>query len=255
MSEQKKQFSTLCLTGFIFSILPILFLIISTFNDSMPRNIRVKYTEVVLPTALIALPLIGLILSIVGLVTARKKGMEGKGFAVAGIVLPTVAAVIAALVFGVFFLESIGTSNRVKQNEMYSMGAIGAVLNTEYDISPYMIPEGYDPAPSNVSEAELKSFAESKLQTISSENPKSIKGVYQDYDFLIVRSDIFDDWSAVNCPGGIQYSNGYAIVYHEEMWEVGGTRPAELAVYRDPSDKFIVITNCRDHKVITEFFT
>ena len=27
-----------------------------------------------------------------------------------------------------------------------------------------------------------------------------------------------------------------------------------LAVYKDPSDKYIVITNCSDFKVISEFF-
>ena len=27
-----------------------------------------------------------------------------------------------------------------------------------------------------------------------------------------------------------------------------------LAVYKDPSDKYIIVTNCNDYKVITEFF-
>ena len=246
----------MCLAGFIFSILPIVMLVLCAFVKFFPRRLSMEYTEVVLPASFIVLPLIGLALSIAGVITVRKNGGSGKAFGVAGIVLPSVGIVIAIFIAAFVLLASSSTSGRVKQNEMYSMGTLKEASNTEYDVSQYKLPMGYDLDPSDidVSESEFKTYANSKLQTISSESDKSIRGTYQDYDFLIIKCDRLDDWLKINCPAGFEYHDGYAFIYHEETWELGGTRQDPLAVYKDPSDKYIIITNCSDHKVISEFF-
>ncbi len=82
----------------------------------------------------------------------------------------------------------------------------------------------------------------------------SIKGTYKDYDFLIVRSDRFYDWFSNNNYQGRPYSFGDDYIYHGELGMEWMIEMAPLAIYKDPSDKFIIITNCNDYKVIAEFF-
>ena len=250
MSEMKKEFSKLCLAGFILTIMPI---------AVMPLSFLVRrgfVIEKLMPVAFLFCPLAGFIISIAGLVTARKKGKRGRGFGVAGVALPGIAIAIIVLIVGPILLSTGTKSARMRKNEMYSMGSTGKTENTEYDVSQLMIPEEYDINSLNisVSETELKTYAESKLQTISSESDKSIKGTYQKYNFLIVRSDRLDDWFRANAPHGFEYYNGYASISYEDSWEFAAYRQVSLAVYKDPSDKFIVITNCSDYKVISEFF-
>ncbi len=94
MSEQKRELSKLCLTGFLLSILsPVLLIVINeVFSEA-------SILYVILFIALLLCPLAGFILSIIGLVTAKKKGKTGKGFGVAGIVIPSIYAVILLLIF------------------------------------------------------------------------------------------------------------------------------------------------------------
>jgi len=48
------------------------------------------------------------------------------------------------------------------------MGSTGAPVNTEYDVSLYMIEEGYyvDLADITISDTDLDTYARSKLQTV-----------------------------------------------------------------------------------------
>jgi len=243
MSEQRKEFSKLCLAGFIISILPVLLLPLSIMFGS-----AVLYTFLVFPLA-------GFIVSIIGLVSAKKNGRTGEVFGILGIVFPSVGAVFLAVSF--LILYALGSDNRAMRNgEMYSMGRVSEVVNADYDVSGYRIPEGYDlnSLNINVSETDLKTYAGSKLETISSESDMSIKGTYKDYDFLIVRSDRFYDWLANNNAQGFHYSPGDDYIYHGEEGREWMIMFAPLAIYKDPSDKYIIITNCNDYKVIAEFF-
>ena len=255
MSEQKKEFSYVCLAGFIFSVLPAVLFLLAFFDRRLPR----AFTDV-LPAAILLLPLAGLIISIIGLKYARIEDMRGKGFAIAGIALPGAGVTVVIAFFIVFFAltGSSGTSKEIRKNEMHSMGSIGKAVNTEYDVSQYKIPRDFDFKSLNITirEKELKTYAKTKLDKIRKKSDKSIRGTYQDYNFIIVRSDRFNDWLASNCPSGEEYyfHEGYARIKYLDYWEIAATKYYDLAVFKDPSDKFVIITNCNDYKIISEFF-
>lgn len=250
MSEQKKEFSKLCLAGFILTIMPLAIMPLSFLAR------RGFIVEKMMPAVFIFCPLAGFVISIAGLVTVRKNEKKGRGFGIAGVALPGIAMALIILIAGPLLLSTGTKAAKMRKNEMYSMGSLGKTENTGYDVSQFWIPEGYDFNSLNitVSETEFKSYAESKLQTISSESDKSIKGTYKNYNFLIIRSDRLDDWLRANTSNGFEYHNGYATISYEDSWEFAAYRQVFLAVYKDLSDKFIVITNCSDYKVISEFF-
>ncbi|WP_034451071.1 hypothetical protein [Butyrivibrio sp. AE2032] len=255
MSEQKKKISKLCLAGFLLSILlPVLMIV-------MPKTGLFKLFD---KTGLwisvgvyISLPLAGLILSIAGLVTARKKGRKGKGFGIAGIILPVIYAVIALVVFlfGYVFLSFLtDTFQKKEQSDLFAMDGITQAINTEYDVRQYKISQDFNLSSlnSSVSKNQFRAYAEDKLQTIDNESENTIRGKYQDYDFLIVRSNHFSDWLENEGMGNIIFKEGYMVVtfYAPAKSSTG----SGFDVYMDPSGKYIIITNCNDYKVITEFF-
>lgn len=245
--EQNRELSKLCLAGFVFTVLPPVLLLLGVIMQEL--------FFVWFACALLS-PLLGLIFSIAGLATAGKSGKRGQAFGVAGITIQCVCIVIAVIILGPAVAEHTRTNKRIVNNEMYPLGRMGETLNTEYDVAQYRIPEGYDfkSLDISVSDTDFETYAVNKLQTISKKTDKSIRGVFQNYNFLIVRSDRFDEWLSVNCPQGLNYYNGYAGITYTDWWEFAATGTFPLAVYKDPSDKYIVITNCSDFKVISEFF-
>lgn len=245
--EQNRELSKLCLAGFIFTVLPPVLLLLGVIMQEL--------FFVWFACALLS-PLLGLIFSIVGLATAGKSGKRGQAFGVAGITIQCVCIVIAVIILGPAVAEHTSTNRRIVNNEMYPLGRMGETLNTEYDVAQYRIPEGYDfkSLDISVSDTDFETYAGNKLQTINNKTDKSIRGVFRDYNFLIVRSDRFDEWLSVNCPQGLRYYKGYAGIEYVDWWEFAATRTYPLAVYKDPSDKYIVITNCSDFKVISDFF-
>ena len=245
--EQSRELSKLCLAGFIFTVLPPVLLVLGVLMQEL--------FFLWFACALLS-PLLGLIFSIVGLATAGKSGKRGQAFGVAGITIQCVCIVIAVIILGPAVAEHTSTNRRIVNNEMYPLGRMGETLNTEYDVAQYRIPEGYDfkSLDISVSDTDFETYAGNKLQTINNKTDKSIRGVFRDYNFLIVRSDRFDEWLSVNCPQGLRYYKGYAGIEYVDWWEFAATRTYPLAVYKDPSDKYIVITNCSDFKVISEFF-
>ena len=245
--EQSRELSKLCLAGFIFTVLPPVLLLLGVIMQEL--------FFVWFACALLS-PLLGLIFSIAGLATVGKSGKRGQAFGVAGITIQCVCIVIAVIILGPAVAEHTSTNRRIVNNEMYPLGRMGETLNTEYDVAQYRIPEGYDfkSLDISVSDTDFETYAGNKLQTINNKTDKSIRGVFRDYNFLIVRSDRFDEWLSVNCPQGLRYYKGYAGIEYADWWEFAATRTYPLAVYKDPSDKYIVITNCSDFKVISEFF-
>ena len=246
--EQYKEHSKLCLAGFILTVSPPAWLLLSVIF----RELYLVWIAGILLS-----PLLGLIFSIAGVATADRSGKRGKGFGIAGIVIQCVCLVVAVVCFGPALMEHAYRSKRITSNEMYPLGRLGVASNTEYDVTKYMLPEGYDLKSSDitVTDTDFESYASTKLQKISKKTYKSIRGDYQDYGFLIVRSDRFDEWLSVNTQSdSFYYYNGYACILHLDWWEFAGTQSVPLAVYKDPSDKYIIITNCNDYKVITEFF-
>ena len=251
MSEQKRKLSKLCLAGFILSVLsPVVLVLTLCFSWYM------DYRVYALMFALVGLfPLIGLVLSVIGLITAKIKRRKGKGFGIAGIALPNLYAAFIVLMVVLMLVGQSSTIRTEKESDLNSMWGVGTPVNTEYDVSRYRIYEGYDIDSSDisVSEEELIKFAESKLEIISKESDMVVKGKYKGNDFLIIRRDRFNDWQKEDRLGSINYSDkGYASLTYSVTWEFAASGIYTLDVYKDPSDRFIIITNCSDHKVISD---
>ena len=100
MSEQNRKFSKLCIAGFILSVsFPISMLINTRFFPPLGSTFAI-----ILLVVILSLPIIGLILSIAGLITVRKKHLAGKGFGIAGIVLSSVFLLIIATIALIAYL-------------------------------------------------------------------------------------------------------------------------------------------------------
>ena len=131
MPEQKKKISELCLTGFILSVLSPVLLILSNSISFRNENEIVFWGLIAIA---ILSPLVGLVLSIVGLATARKKDRKGKGFGIAGIILTGVYTVltltvvlIGAVIGGLFFSVLAGHKTDKTIPTYYSDSEIVAV--------------------------------------------------------------------------------------------------------------------------------
>ena len=113
MAGQKRTISKLCLIGFILSILsPVLLIFIN--SSSFLWDVEIIYWAMFVIAILS--PLVGLILSIAGLVSSKKKGQKGKGFGIAGIALTSVY-VLMVLIFGLIVGLIIGAFTRHKTNK------------------------------------------------------------------------------------------------------------------------------------------
>lgn len=126
------------------------------------------------------------------------------------------------------------------------------IKNSEYNIKPFRIRNKslYREPGVTVYQGELSTFAESKLETITYSNNKFIVGLYQGYEFTIIGVDKFLDWMNY-MEYGDSYSDqgGLCLRYRESA-----ARIVLIDFYKDPSEKFIVVTECNDNKVIYEFF-
>lgn len=268
MTEQKKQLSRLCIAGFILSVLPLVLmgaavgsLFLPEFDVLPEYSLAIGLTLSLVPVVSFLLSLIGLGLSIAGVVTAVKEGRKGKGLGIAGIAFPVLygtAVIVLIGWLGVSVVKGINDSARDREtSDIYNMGSVYDPQNTEYDVSQYRIFDGYELNSNDnpSSESELKAYAESRLETISKENDVYIKGTRQKATFLIIRRDRFDDWGKIEPIGSVdRWSKEYLTIQYQYQWEFSAFRICLLDMYKDPSDKFIIITNCSDYKVITEFF-
>ena len=202
-----------------------------------------------------------LIVSIVGVATAGKRGRKGKALGLIGIGLPVAyLVVIIALVVG-YNAMSFSKNLATGQSDLYRMGhkGIGTVLNTEYDVSKYRLRESdLESLNISVSDDELEDYSLNKLTSITTSCHDSYEGRYKKYDFLIIKGEDFEDWLDKQPVGYISYTRYYEDEYicisYPATLEFEGSTICTLDVYKDPSDKFIIITNCGDFKVITEFF-
>ena len=257
MTEDKKKLSKLCLTGFIFSVLPLVILaLVYFFSDELSITAYTIATVVIIVS-----PIAGLILSIIGLISGGIKSKKGKGFGIAGIAFPLLygTALVGVLVwFVVSIVTGMNAESRNKaKSDIYNMGSVWKIENEEYDVSQYRITEEYELHSSDAtsSETELNRYAGNRLDTITKGDENYIRGKCENYDFLIIRRDRYSEWRKNDRIGSVNYyPDGYATIDYTYMWEFAAGRPCTLDMYKDPSDKYIIITNCGDYKVITEFF-
>ena len=155
--------------------------------------------------------------------------------------------------------NSISTVKPQKKENYPMAGAYGEHTNLEYDITPYKIYKDYKINSQNlsVSKSELKVYSIKRLDKISFESDMSIRGGFQRNSFEIVRCDVFETWRRENGLDITGYApDGTMSIGYDYPYADGGKMRATIMidVYKDPSDKFIVVTNCTDHKVICEFF-
>ncbi len=265
MTGEKKQLSKMCLTGFIFSVLPaalglVLGILALNAYDNLDVTLAYVFVMAILPIVMCVFSIIGLSLSIAGVVTAKRDGKKGWGLGITGIVLPviyTVAAIVALCIFmGSCINDSRQRTAARETSDIYKMGDVWGNADPQYDVSQYRIPEGYQlDSDVSVSKLQLEMYAESRLDTITKSDDSYIKGTRGNYTFLIIRRDRYNEWDESEYYGGVTYwTYGYAQIYYETQWEVLAYTPHYLDMYKDPSDKYIIITNCGDSKVITEFF-
>ena len=126
--------------------------------------------------------------------------------------------------------------------------------NTDYDITPYLVTSWRFYLESKVvtDPDQLARFAVSKLDKITKSGDLRCEGQYQGYDFLIVRTDKYSEWLKSNDQynDSTSYNGDYCVEYKRN-----GAESDLLLVYHDPTERFMVITDCCDNKVICEFFS
>lgn len=251
MSAQKKELSKLCLTGFILSAAAPILAVLNLYSGWLLNDT----IRIIIFIVIVLAVVVGLILSIVGVITAAVKRRRGKGFGIAGIIMPCVYVLVPVVIVCFAIFAGAKDSSKDKPSDLGNMAGNPVPINTEYDVSQYRLAEdSIDYSNITVSRAELKEYADSRLGLISNDTGISITGSYQSYAFFIIRSDCFEEWAEEDSLGCKISYPGYATLTYEETWEFMGSRIVTLYVYKDPSDKFIIITNCNDYKVISDFF-
>ena len=132
--------------------------------------------------------------------------------------------------------------------------------NTNYDLSPYKV---FDEDLENVSaadvdESDLKSFAHEKFDIIKKTDDKSAIGTFQGFDLEIIRINSFNEWQSLTGidDTGNNPDKSLFLYYWTGIADGGSLKErVSLDLYKDPAGCFLIVTACRDHKVIYDFFT
>ena len=124
-----------------------------------------------------------------------------------------------------------------------------------YDLTSRRITE--DSKPSASDKDSLKAYAEENLDSIDSEDDICITGSYNGVVYEIVRFDSFETWKKDTNVDGTEVNfndDTIDIVYMRDAGCEGMTYGETHYVYVDPSNRFLVITECMDYDVINAFF-
>ena len=126
--------------------------------------------------------------------------------------------------------------------------------NTEFDVSPYQVMDAnfYLRTTVETNPDDLARFSASKLEQITKLDDVYCDGRYQDYDFKIIRTDKFSTWVRSND----QYSDStiYDGVFCVE-YKRNSAESDMFLVYHDQSERFMIITDCCDNKILLEFLS
>lgn len=123
-----------------------------------------------------------------------------------------------------------------------------------YGIASHRITE--DTQGSRSDAESLRSYAEENLDTIGECGDISITGNYQKYGFEIVRFDRFEEWKQDRGVSGYRTRQDKTVdIYYETDAHFEEKMNYEdYYVYVDPSNRFLIITKCKDYDVINAFF-
>lgn len=162
-------------------------------------------------------------------------------------------------------LTSVETTEEItaaiyEQVEYYRIEPTCYRCNFIYDIRNYYIKDNISKRIEkdvNVTADDLKTYADEKLDRIESEDETSVRGIYQNYGFEIVRRDKFSEWEKANGFSGQGIMDGYVTyIYYDVPIADGGalTKAREFGIMLDPSERFVIVHNCYDFKILYEFF-
>ena len=118
MTEEKKSYSKMAVTGFCFALLTLIAVALAVFvgpgiyhlnskNDAVVTG--VIYFVLIAAILALLLPLLGSLFSIIGLIISIVKKKKGKALAIIGIVLSELELIALIIVFmGIFSIGLIG---------------------------------------------------------------------------------------------------------------------------------------------------
>lgn len=146
------------------------------------------------------------------------------------------------------------TATTYKSNKHYDIEPTCGACNFPYDVRNYYLTDysALKAKDLTVTGAELMAYAKEKLDSIDSSGEMSVRGIYQNCGFEIVRLDKFFEWKNANGIENVDEHNS-AISYNNE-WEENATEPVNFGILLDPSGRFVIVHNCYDYKILYEFF-
>ena len=131
--------------------------------------------------------------------------------------------------------------------------------NLDCDLTPYKVFDGDlgKGLETEVEESDLRSFAREKLDYIHAINDKNAKGSFQGYEVEIVRINKFYEWQSLTGVKDTGYYSDRSIFLNYCIGIADGGALQEMIcfdIYKDTTGRFILVTQCQDHKVISDFF-
>ena len=132
--------------------------------------------------------------------------------------------------------------------------------NQSYDLSAYKVFDG-DIGRALLTETDdemLKEFAEKVSDEVLMTDDISCEIMYQDFSFAIVKIGKFWEWQERTGveEQGYYPDNSIFFSYCEQpaRGDITASESVMFDVYKDLSDHFIIVTQCRDYKIISELF-
>ena len=132
--------------------------------------------------------------------------------------------------------------------------------NQSYDLSEYKVFDGDigRALMTETDDAMLKEFAEKVSDKILMTDDISCEIMYQDYSFAVVKIEKFFEWQDRTGVEEQGYYGDKSLFFSYITQPARGditAGPSEcFDVYKDPSNHFIVVTQCRDYKIVYELF-
>ncbi len=230
MSESSREFSKSCLIGFLLTLVPPI-LLIATFKGLPDSDVIYG----ILLGALILSPIAGLIISIVGVVTANRKNRTGKGLGIAGIVISSLTIVIATIVvligvlIGAAFMSFTTMHDTDKKlTTYYSVSEVVAVRYYYREDGDYRVEEldqdKLDEFVDDLNSMDLESgnvFMDYYWGGQFGIEMEYDDGTYVTYDGtrleVLSRSRLNEDFTSADVLSGQSY---YVHVINDDFWEV-----------------------------------
>ena len=154
------------------------------------------------------------------------------------------------------FIKEAGlTYEKISSSSFRMKNCVRDYKYAYYDIASHRIKKNTIASPSDTDS--LKKYASDNLDSIDSYEEYSVIGKYKDCRFEILRFDCFEEWEKDK---GV---TDYRVDPHDETIDiyyeyVSGKEDMkeydDYYIYVDPSNRFLIITQCIDYDLINELF-